>query len=916
MTYTEPEWIFRLGLERNVPARLASILGAQPSSYWRLGEIGTTTATDQAGASNGTYTGTYTLGRRGLALGDRNGAVEVDGVTGRVVVSDVYDFPNVDPFTVHALVTFDTSPSGANMAIVHKANATSGWAIYGSVGGGSGGSLGSIVLSRRSATLANVDFGVSVGVVVPGRTYDVLGVFNGSTITVYVDGVAGTPGASTRNLPGNALSLTFGTNPAAGAPFDGTIDEVWILSDDITAQQAADISEMYLGIDLVPYLEGQSNRFLFQRGVGQQRVSLAAQVPIRLDNFDGDWTRHNSASPYWRKLDGDLPIQFSCVHAGVYRDLWRGYVRRQEAFYPRGNRPYVAWTCESWQSVALRTKLRGILLSTSRRTDQALVAVVDQVYRAGIASYFSGAELYADTGNQTLVAHWAGNEVAQANIEGIVASELGGVAYEMADGRLRFRKSDALVHGTPDATWGDGTAIRPNDIEVDPGVDLVNARVERTAISQVIGSAATTVYTSARAAANSNSPQIPANSTLITFVPLSSPCSVLAGPTATTDYLANDLANGGGANRTASLVVAQLGGGSYVLRTYTNTHTANVYLTLEIVRGTPHTIASFADVTQGESGPVLQRPRGSIVENELALPLPYMSQAAAAADWWARINHHERQWPVPIVTQEYSWADDDTIAAMLAGDLHQLIAFDNRLIPISPELHDWYRVIGLEHEISPGNNHLSRVRLKPSYTYKFWYNDFWRGARMDANSSNALTVDDYGAAITNLSNSFIVTGGAVPAINGFALSWWNVTKTNFEVNDRIGGVFQIAAGKRYGIAFSGVDVSNYYFFGVTGAAGGVVQVQLFKTVAGVDTTIEAAVDIDYISGLDYFNADPLNVPSVWLRVHKQGTRIRCYVNQQSVPIFDVDDSEFSTGKVGILSDDTTCYHNMFMGVGL
>lgn len=55
------------------------VLADTPEAYWRLGEGSGTTATDEIGGNDGTYSGTFTPGVTGLISGDSNTAVNFGG---------------------------------------------------------------------------------------------------------------------------------------------------------------------------------------------------------------------------------------------------------------------------------------------------------------------------------------------------------------------------------------------------------------------------------------------------------------------------------------------------------------------------------------------------------------------------------------------------------------------------------------------------------------------------------------------------------------------------------------------------------------------------------------------------------------------------------------------------------------------
>ena len=85
------------------------VLADNPVAYWRLGEASGTTAVDETGSHDGTYSG-VTLGATGLLAGDTDTAVEFNNSTDYIEVADHADF-EVSTFTFECWVKHD-APDG------------------------------------------------------------------------------------------------------------------------------------------------------------------------------------------------------------------------------------------------------------------------------------------------------------------------------------------------------------------------------------------------------------------------------------------------------------------------------------------------------------------------------------------------------------------------------------------------------------------------------------------------------------------------------------------------------------------------------------------------------------------------------------------------------------------------------------
>ena len=920
---TEPTWIMRAGFDRDYAGRVLQVTGFSPSSHWRFSEITGTTANDVSGANNGTYTGGFTLGRRGLALGDLDPAVELNGSTGYVAVSDVYNFINQNSFTVSALVKLDALPAVA-ARIVDKMSATNGWNIRVL-------STGAVHLSRYDAA-GIADSGEGPSLLIPGRTYHVVGTYDGAFIRVYVDGVAGTPVASTRLVPGNSAILNIGRNPIVGQYLDGVIDEVMIwfgnpLSDAI----AAALAEAALGRDVLQYFEGVSQTLSVARGQGKERVQLNGELRIRVNNRTGDWTPGNTASPFYSKLGTHVPIMVAAVLNGEYFDLWRGFIVRTEpSFVPRNvSSPMVDLTCRSLLSVMLDREMIGILYQGGLHTPQS---AIDRLLDYGLTGGASVSGQYQDLDNINtsfkLNGYWCGIESMLANLDDIAECSLGGKIWETKDGTLRYKRANFFLHTTPPYTWGDGTSIKPTEVRIDPGQDMAAVRL-RLSFNYFRGAAGTVVYTNPRGSANSDSHQINNYDQYMERISLANPVDSIIQPVATTDYLANSLKGGGGTNRTATMTVScddgtlgieGGGGGTYI--GYLNGFAGIVYLTFAQLRGTSIIVTNNTQVFEEDLPRTPRNLPRTFTNRAQSLSLRFL-ESSILTYVWAHWVWHRNQWPVPIYTLSFDWTSDAIRANMLRLELHDMVLFDDRAELVSSKTNEWLRVIGIDHRITIGGVHRTIVRLIPSWYYVLVMSDvaatqavfdrFLTGttANLDVGPTGltwlSLTTHQYAGA-----NGAQSTGAA----GAVAINHVDIGFANHQVFDRVSAAHGALANQEYGILFRFSNGDNYWR--ATYYNNGDGKVRLVKRVVGVETEVGTA-EIPLIAEADRaaWDVTLTIVQMVWLRVIAQGNRIRVYVNLQPEPVIDVTDSALNTNtKVGIYSTGTTAYHKNFAAVAM
>ncbi len=206
-----------------------AVLADDPIAYWRFGEApGATVAVDAAVGHDGTYSATgITLGTPGLYGGD-TGAL-FDGVSGRVVVPRD---AGIEPalITMEALVRWD-GPNTFQQRILEKS-----FFLGGSQSGYSLTILpdGKISVELRSGGVATAH--TTSTALTAGQTAYLVGAFDGSAMSIYLDGTLLQSTAAGGTLQHNTLEdLGIGNQAERDRPFLGLIDEVALYDRALTA---------------------------------------------------------------------------------------------------------------------------------------------------------------------------------------------------------------------------------------------------------------------------------------------------------------------------------------------------------------------------------------------------------------------------------------------------------------------------------------------------------------------------------------------------------------------------------------------------------------------------------------------------------------------------------------------------------
>lgn len=210
-----------------------AVLADTPASYYRLGEAVGPTAADETATSPGTYGATAALGQAGLVSNSADTAVGFDGAT----VSDFVDTNVIvlpaATFSVEAWVNPASVGSGQRIISKDEVGVTGAWILWINAG----------QLRFQVRNSSNTAWVIAEAPTAPtvGTPIHVVGVFDGTNVILYVDGVAvdsiplGTAAANT-----NALPITIGADSDAATRdhiFDGTIDEVALYGSALTQPQ-------------------------------------------------------------------------------------------------------------------------------------------------------------------------------------------------------------------------------------------------------------------------------------------------------------------------------------------------------------------------------------------------------------------------------------------------------------------------------------------------------------------------------------------------------------------------------------------------------------------------------------------------------------------------------------------------------
>ena len=199
----------------------AVVLADQPAAYWRLGIASTMTAIDETGNGNtGMFLGGASPGAAGAIIGDNDTAVMFDGVDDCVSMGNRLSFEARALYSLEAWVKPTMNASYAGVISKAEENGAGtvrkGYKVFSdSSAVGSERSDGTFVQDARTGKLP-----------LDAWSYVVV-TYNGTDLTLYIDGVFQTTTPHQIAIPATSTAFAIGgRNGCAHSFFIGALDEV------------------------------------------------------------------------------------------------------------------------------------------------------------------------------------------------------------------------------------------------------------------------------------------------------------------------------------------------------------------------------------------------------------------------------------------------------------------------------------------------------------------------------------------------------------------------------------------------------------------------------------------------------------------------------------------------------------------
>lgn len=452
---------------------------------------------------------------------------------------------------------------------------------------------------------------------------------------------------------------------------------------------------------------------VIESGLQPDGTLSPSEFQLALDNTAGVFSPLYGAGSLHGKLGPHVPIRVTAVHNSLSYTAWAGYTWRWRNTYG-GPGQLATVQCRDIAAYLFESDPVNLTVATTRDTDAALTAIATYL---GLAA----GDLDFDDGVQDLPIHFAVGEPAVEAMLAVVDSEMGGLLFVTAAGKLRFLSRGSRLGATPDYTWGDGTNVQAEDVqlELDPDDVVTSVRVRGTKFRT--GQADTLVFEVSEnmfTRPSATSRALAAGEIYERTFQANSAYVALTTPEAVYDYTANSAIDGTGTDKTSALevTVTDLGGGRFVLR-WRNTDAGTIYVTKFRMRGQPTEF--FADRPEASfSKSVAGMKAGQVLE----LDVPFAGDTGAKLRDYAYALLRTYRYEMPVLTARFAWDHDDTIAAMLAVELGELVEFADQApggnAAWATGANDLWRVVHRRHDIVPGGMSSTTLTLVPSYVYR------------------------------------------------------------------------------------------------------------------------------------------------------------------------------------------------------
>ena len=457
--------------------------------------------------------------------------------------------------------------------------------------------------------------------------------------------------------------------------------------------------------------------------------AVAGTLNATLNNVSGDYSTFNTSSALYGNLMPGRKVKLTGNDGSTTRTLWQGFLDSIEPI-PSAKGANLA----SLKAIGPLGYLNKFEVSTAMFASKYAGALIGEVL--DVAGWEAD-DRDLDTGIVEFPRFWCQSTKTLKALRLIEETETG-LLEESPDGKIVYRdrhaRSKDAKSTASQATYSDASAASlaySHIAQIDPLKFVYNelrANLQLHSGAWILGSASLGIQTEIGGSAavlwtypevGSSSPSIAAGATR-TFVaqyPSSGSANTAravdfwSNLTATTDYLANDQANGDGTNRTSSISVSLTKRAQSMDIALTNGHSGTVYITKLQAQG--HAVTSKDNFEVSSSDSTSQSTFG---KRTYPHPGKFVPDATEAQNW---ADFHLQAWKDPVPLLKLTMIGNRSTATLtdiMSRDISDLVTVtannDSGL-----GINESFFVESVHHQLDAQLNHRATLMLSQASGY-------------------------------------------------------------------------------------------------------------------------------------------------------------------------------------------------------
>ena len=457
--------------------------------------------------------------------------------------------------------------------------------------------------------------------------------------------------------------------------------------------------------------------------------AVAGTLNATLNNVSGDYSTFNTSSALYGNLLPGRKVKLTGNDGSTTRTLWQGFLDSIQPV-PSAKGANIAML----KAIGPLGYLNKFEVSTAMFASKKAGALIGEILDA---AGWSDDDRDLDTGIVEFPRFWCQSTKTLKALRLVEETETG-LLEESPDGKIVYRDRHARSTDTKStnsqATYSDasGAALAYTHVaQIDPLKFIYNelrAKLQLHSGAWILGSASLGVQTElgsdpavlwTHPEVGSISPSIEAGATklFVAQYPSSGSANTARAVdfwqnlTATTDYLANDAADGSGTNRTANITVTLSKRAQSMDISLENGHSATVYITKLQARGNAVTAKDNFEVTASDS-----TSQTTFGKRTYPHPGKFVPDTTEAQNW---ADFHVQAWKEPVPLLKLTLVGNRSAATLtdiMSRDISDLV-YVTATNDTGLGINEGFFVEAVHHQLDAQLNHRATMTLSQSSGY-------------------------------------------------------------------------------------------------------------------------------------------------------------------------------------------------------